>query len=107
MDEGIRTNIRSTASGNPDGIGEDARLCYVGMTRAKRHLYLVRAFRRAFSGHHPASRFLADIPPILAAQSQRATQREMMPARYRHGTHSGTVGARLDAPLHDEEPGPP
>ena len=46
----------------------------------------------------PASRFLTDIPELIA-QSQRATQRDMMPARYRYGTHAGTVGARLGAPL--------
>jgi DNA helicase-2/ATP-dependent DNA helicase PcrA len=55
------------------------------MTRARQHLYLVRAFRRAFSGHNPPSRFLADIPPDLVTQSERATQAQMFaPRRYRH-----------------------
>ena len=102
MEEGVLPHIRSLESGNPEQLEEERRLCYVGMTRAKRHLYLVRAFRRAFSGHNPASRFLTDIPEALSAQSQRATQREMMPARYRYGTHAGTVGARLGAPLGDD-----
>ena len=107
MEEGILPHIRSLESGNPAQIEEERRLCYVGMTRAKRHLYLVRAFRRVFSGHNPASRFLADIPPTLSAESQRAAQREMMPARYRYGTHAGTVGARLGAPLRDDDAAPP
>jgi DNA helicase II / ATP-dependent DNA helicase PcrA len=102
MEEGILPHMRSLEAGNPAEIEEERRLCYVGMTRAKRHLYLVRAFRRAFSGHNPPSRFVADIPATLAAQTQRATQREMMPARYRYGTHAGTVGARLGAPLGDD-----
>jgi DNA helicase-2/ATP-dependent DNA helicase PcrA len=108
MEEGILPHIRSLEAGNPAEIEEERRLCYVGMTRAKRHLYLVRAFRRAFSGHNPPSRFLADIPATLAAQTQRASQREMMPARYRYGTHAGTVGARLGAPLgeNNEPPKP-
>jgi DNA helicase-2/ATP-dependent DNA helicase PcrA len=108
MEEGILPHIRSLEAGNPAEIEEERRLCYVGMTRAKRHLYLVRAFRRAFSGHNPPSRFLADIPQTLAAQSQRATQREMMPARYRYGTPAGTVGVRLGAPSNDDrEPSAP
>jgi len=108
MEEGVLPHIRSLESGNPEQLEEERRLCYVGMTRAKRHLYLVRAFRRAFSGHNPASRFLTDIPDTLSAQSQRVTQREMMPARYRYGTHAGTIGARLGAPLGDDTgPGAP
>ena len=77
LEEGILPHMRSIESGNPEQLEEERRLCYVGMTRAKLHLYLVRAFRRAFSGHNPASRFLSDIPQHLVSQTQRASQREM------------------------------
>jgi DNA helicase-2/ATP-dependent DNA helicase PcrA len=85
LEEGLLPHMRSLESGNPEQLEEERRLCYVGMTRAKRHLYLVRAFRRAFSGHNPPSRFLADIPPELVSQHERATQGQMFaPSRYRH-----------------------
>ncbi len=98
VEEGILPHMRSLESGNPAQLEEERRLCYVGMTRAKHHLYLVRAFRRAFSGHHPASRFLADIPLHLVAQSQRAASPAMFPARYRYAVHRGPAGAPLAAP---------
>jgi DNA helicase-2/ATP-dependent DNA helicase PcrA len=88
LEEGILPHVRSIESGNPEQLEEERRLCYVGMTRAKEHLYLVRAFRRAFSGHNPPSRFLADIPPHLVAASQRAGQPAMFPQRYRYAVHS-------------------
>ena len=85
LEEGILPHMRSLESGNPEQLEEERRLCYVGMTRAKQRLYLVRAFRRAFGGHNPPSRFLADIPPDLVTQSERAAQAEMLtPRRYRH-----------------------
>jgi DNA helicase-2/ATP-dependent DNA helicase PcrA len=43
---------------------EERRLCYVGITRAKKHLYLLRSYRRSLFGGstaNPASRFLPDI----------------------------------------------
>lgn len=83
MEEGVLPHMRSLESGSPDQLEEERRLCYVGMTRAKQHLYLVRAFRRSFSGHHPPSRFLHDIPPELITQSKRAEQQQMFPARQR------------------------
>jgi ATP-dependent DNA helicase UvrD/PcrA len=84
LEEGILPHMRSLESGNPEQLEEERRLCYVGMTRAKEHLYLLRAFRRAFTGHHPASRFLSDIPQDLMSQSDRGAQREMFgPTRYR------------------------
>jgi len=77
LEEGILPHMRSIESGSPDQLEEERRLVYVGMTRAKLHLYLVRAFRRAFAGHNPASRFLSDIPQHLVQQSSRGIDREI------------------------------
>ena len=88
LEEGLLPHMRSLESGSPEQLEEERRLCYVGMTRAKQHLYLIRAFRRAFTGHNPPSRFLADIPPQLIATTQRAVQPAMLPQRYRYAVHS-------------------
>jgi len=94
MEEGVLPHMRSLESGDPAQLEEERRLTYVGMTRAKQRLYLVRAFRRAFGGHHPPSRFLADIPHSLVAKSRREVQTQMLPARYRHAvTPASAVGA--------------
>ncbi len=55
---------------DPASMEEERRLCYVGMTRAKEHLYLTRAFKRRVNGATlPGipSRFLNDIPRDLIA----------------------------------------
>ena len=108
MEEGILPHMRSLESGSAEQLEEERRLFYVGMTRARRHLYLVRAFRRAFRGASPPSRFLADIPPELAAHSQRAVQRELMPGRYRYATAASlaTVGVAVERTRAGEEEPP-
>ena len=56
---------------------EERRLCYVGMTRAQRRLYLLRAFRRGFRGSFEPSvpsRFLADIPQKLIVAQGTGTK---------------------------------
>lgn len=51
FEEGLLPHMRSINS--PDEIEEERRLCYVGITRAMKHLYLTRAKRRAlFSSAH-------------------------------------------------------
>ncbi len=66
LEEGLLPHSRSVD--DPMQIEEERRLLYVGMTRARRRLYMFRAFQRRFrgqSGAQMASRFLAEIPESL------------------------------------------
>lgn len=50
---------------DPKGLEEERRLCYVGMTRAMRQLYMTYAESRRLHGkevYHRPSRFLTEIP---------------------------------------------
>ena len=66
MEDGILPHFRSFD--DPTQMEEERRLCYVGITRAKQRVYLVRAFRRTLMGRSMVgqpSRFLSDIPQAL------------------------------------------
>ncbi|MCX7912251.1 MAG: DUF4838 domain-containing protein, partial [Dehalococcoidales bacterium] len=66
MEDGIIPHYRSID--DPAQLEEERRLCYVGITRAKSRLYLVRAYRRHLMGSsavNKPSRFLLDIPGQL------------------------------------------
>ncbi len=63
LEEGILPHARSLY--DPDGIEEERRLMYVGMTRAKEKLILLRTDSRMGFGEvkrNPESRFLDEIP---------------------------------------------
>ena len=64
-EEGVFPHSRSLDEGT---LEEERRLCYVGITRAMRDLYLTYARRRAVFGAQSyglPSRFLSEIPPDL------------------------------------------
>ena len=66
MEERLFPHIR--ALDDLDGMEEERRLCYVGMTRARERLYLLNARRRYLFGQEQSnlpSRFLKDIPGEL------------------------------------------
>jgi DNA helicase-2/ATP-dependent DNA helicase PcrA len=76
LDDGILPHSRSFDE--PEAMEEERRLFYVGITRAKDRLYLIRCLRRGGRGYaeetYP-SRFLDDIPPELLNGKSRAGRR--------------------------------
>jgi len=66
MEEGLFPHSRSLL--DQSELEEERRLCYVGITRAKKKLFLTYARRRLYFGQHSAneiSRFIQDIPEDL------------------------------------------
>ena len=70
MEEGIFPHSRSLMERSE--LEEERRVCYVGITRAKRRLFLTYAKRRLFFGQrtsNPPSRFLTELPQHTVSQS--------------------------------------
>ncbi len=69
MEDGLFPHQRSVA--DPQGLEEERRLCYVGITRAKRTLYITYAEQRRLHGtdrFSQPSRFIAEIPEALVEE---------------------------------------
>ncbi|MBT4125573.1 MAG: UvrD-helicase domain-containing protein [Chloroflexi bacterium] len=69
LEEGMLPHSRSVD--DPTQLEEERRLLYVGMTRARKRLFMFRAFQRRFrgqSGSQMASRFLLEIPDDLVTR---------------------------------------
>ncbi len=69
MEDGVFPHIR--ALGEPAELEEERRLCYVGITRARRHLHVSHARRRYLWGstqYNVPSRFLKELPGSLVEQ---------------------------------------
>ena len=72
MEEGLFPSAR--AFGNTGELEEERRLCYVGITRAKKDLFLLYAGRRMLFGQTHftrPSRFLGEVPPELLEECGR------------------------------------
>ncbi len=66
MEDGLFPHQRSL--NDADGLEEERRLCYVGLTRAREELYLSYAEQRRIHGtdnYTTPSRFIREIPPDL------------------------------------------
>ena len=99
MEEGLFPSYRSLFSEDPGDLEEERRLCYVGITRAKRHLTLTAARSRMINGetrHSSLSRFISEIPPEFL-QERRLTPRLSGASRNpdtAETTDAGSTGGR-------------
>ena len=69
LEEGLFPHNRCMS--DLEALEEERRLCYVGMTRAMKHLYLTYAEQRRLHGMdtHPApSRFIKEVPSDIVAE---------------------------------------
>jgi len=99
LEEGLFPHQRSL--GDLDGLEEERRLCYVGMTRAMRQLYLSYAEQRRLHGvdsYGQASRFVREIPEGLIEEVRPRVQvsRPVAVGRFRP-EEPAVAGMRLGA----------
>lgn len=97
LEENLFPHKMSTDS--KEGLEEERRLCYVGITRAMKKLILTYAESRRLYGsenHNPPSRFLREIPSNLI-QEVRMKSAIVIPAnqRFKQQDISDTPGLRL------------
>ena len=71
LEDGLFPSYMSINSDDPMDVEEERRLCYVGITRAKKHLALTCARRRMIHGntqYNRVSRFVEEIPEELLSE---------------------------------------
>jgi len=101
MEDGLFPHQRSVA--DPNGLEEERRLCYVGITRAKQTLYITYAEQRRLHGmdsFSQPSRFIAEIPAELVEEIRPRVQvsRPISPRSRGHSAGIAT-GANLGVKL--------
>ena len=111
LEEGLFPHSR--ASEDEAELEEERRLCYVGITRARRELILTSAARRRVFGEYQStepSRFLDEIPPQLLRHEESRADALRSAARgwgyapnpYRH---DAPARRREDAPEDEDQTG--
>jgi len=94
MEEGLFPTLRATERDRDDGVEEERRLCYVGMTRAMDRLYLLRAKIRTRYGRRDytiESRFLTELDKETLDPDADMPGKDL--TGYIHGDMSGGWGS--------------
>ncbi|WP_028279817.1 DNA helicase PcrA [Arthrobacter sp. H5] len=76
MEQGIFPHQRSAT--DPKELAEERRLAYVGLTRARKRLYITRSEVRSLWGqsqYNPASQFIGEVPEELIAWKREGSSK--------------------------------
>lgn len=96
LEEGLLPHSRAIEDG-PEGLAEERRLLYVGITRAKDRLYITRAQRRRlgqYANTTEPSRFLYDLPADLMEGSGTAAVTQPSYESYHRSTAWDAISPR-------------
>ena len=99
MEDGLFPHQRSIA--DPNGLEEERRLCYVGITRAKQSLYVTYAEQRRLHGmdtFSQRSRFISEIPDEYLEEIRPRVQ-VSRPARAARSGASSSLRQSSDAEM--------
>lgn len=92
MEEGIFPHARTLM--DEEEIEEERRLCYVGITRAEKYLFMSNARMRTIYGHtvsYPPSRFLQEVPRGLLHIYKRPAVQRQAPREERRSDNRSTA----------------
>jgi DNA helicase-2/ATP-dependent DNA helicase PcrA len=97
------------ATEDPEEMAEERRLCYVGMTRARKKLTLTLARCRSLFGElrfNPPSRFLQEVPEELATglSALAAVEPRQSEGRWERGWGGRREGSPADSYEFDQRP---
>ena len=93
MEDGLFPSIASMM--NPEEIGEERRLAYVGITRAKEKLYLTKTRTRMLFGsttYNKESRFVSEIPDNLLKRTGEQKKSFLFGSAYKDSGKRTAVG---------------
>lgn len=100
MEEGLFPSGRAINTGDSKELEEERRLCYVGITRAKKELFLTYARQRMQHGqfvYNAPSRFLGELPPELLDNPFKKVQTREIPSHEPPKASPYNFGARFAA----------
>lgn len=96
-EENLFPSGRATDSADPTDIEEERRLCYVGMTRAEKQLWMTHARTRKVWGAdqmNPPSRFLRELPKEAVVQQSAVASRPRFLDKWGSSDSSNSYGSQ-------------